>query len=280
MNNVNTNSLFHYTNNFENLIGIIRKGLLPNFCKEVLPDDETIGIPMVSFCDIPLTRADEHRGKYGKFAIGLNKLWGDKNGLNPVLYLKSNSLKGAINNLSMTFKQAEQYRNQEITKLKSDPSQTSVKSDGTLIITPKDQSFDTLCTLMGTSADCFTKEYLYGFIKIYEGTDRHGRPTINYNENEWRCILGENSEVNWLRGEEDYLKWRGKGDKPKSIFKPLTFEVNDIRYILMEKEAEIEKLIKSIKILKTIGGNKTVGYADKELLMTKIMSVERLSDDF
>lgn len=235
---------------------------------------------MVSFCDIPLTRADEHRGKYGKFAIGLMKSWGDKNGLNPVLYLKSDSLKGAINNLTMTFEQAERCRKQEIAKIKADPNQSSVNNDGSIVITPKDQSIDTLYTLMGASVDSFTKEYLYGFIKIYEGKDRHGRPSINYNENEWRYILGEDNKVNWLRGEEDYLKWRGKGDKPKSIFSPLTFEVKDIRYILMEKESEVEKLIKSVKTLQTIGGKKIVDYEDKELLMTKIMSVERLSDDF
>jgi len=42
---------------------------------------------MVSFCDIPLTRTNDFRSRYGNHAIGLNKLWGMDKGINPVFYV-------------------------------------------------------------------------------------------------------------------------------------------------------------------------------------------------
>lgn len=50
-----TNYLFHYTKKLDTFIEILEYGFLPNYCKEIMPDGEILSIPMVSFCDIPLT---------------------------------------------------------------------------------------------------------------------------------------------------------------------------------------------------------------------------------
>jgi len=42
---------------------------------------------MVCFCDIPISRINEHVNFYGSFGIGLSREWGMKNHLSPVLYL-------------------------------------------------------------------------------------------------------------------------------------------------------------------------------------------------
>lgn len=52
-----------------------------------------VAFPMVCFCDIPLSRIDEHIGFYGRFGIGMTRKWAEQNGLNPVLYASgSNNL--------------------------------------------------------------------------------------------------------------------------------------------------------------------------------------------
>lgn len=53
----NSNSLFHYTRTYDNLCGILRNGFKPKYCKETLLNGSIIGLPLVSFCDIPITRA-------------------------------------------------------------------------------------------------------------------------------------------------------------------------------------------------------------------------------
>lgn len=54
-----TSSLFHFTKKLDVLKSILWTGIIPNFCKEDLSYEDRkriIGVPMVSFCDIPLTR--------------------------------------------------------------------------------------------------------------------------------------------------------------------------------------------------------------------------------
>ncbi len=94
MKSIRTTSLFHYTR-LDNLKPILEKGLIPNFCKEldVLNPGNIIGIPMVSFCDIPLGRAAKFQKNYGRHAIGFTKEWGIKNGLSPIMYSTDVSIK-------------------------------------------------------------------------------------------------------------------------------------------------------------------------------------------
>ncbi|KAA3145220.1 hypothetical protein F1988_02475 [Alistipes indistinctus] len=72
---------------------MLGEGIFPIFCREDLSHDKItrwnfiLGIPMVSFCDIPLTRTNDFRSRYGNHAIGLNKLWGMDKGINPVFYV-------------------------------------------------------------------------------------------------------------------------------------------------------------------------------------------------
>lgn len=80
--NFRTSSLFHYTK-LNNLIKILQEGMIPNFCKEEFPTNTSnfvVGIPMVSFCDIPLTRTDIFTGRYGNHAIVFQK-----NGLSQIM---------------------------------------------------------------------------------------------------------------------------------------------------------------------------------------------------
>ena len=95
------NTLLHFTRNAENLINILIDGFYPRCCMENLEfiynhgTDQlaTTGfaIPMVCFCDIPLSQISNHVEKYGGYALGLSKEWGESNGINPVMYELPNS---------------------------------------------------------------------------------------------------------------------------------------------------------------------------------------------
>ena len=43
-------------------------------------------VPMVCFCDLPMSLIDKHLKEYGPYGIGLDKGWGLKNGVAPVTY--------------------------------------------------------------------------------------------------------------------------------------------------------------------------------------------------
>ena len=85
---LSANSLFHFTSSFDNIISILKNEFWPNYNLECLFNSQLeIGVPMVSFCDIPLSQVKNHSKYYGKYAIGMNKEWGTENSINPVFYL-------------------------------------------------------------------------------------------------------------------------------------------------------------------------------------------------
>jgi hypothetical protein len=95
---VSSNTLFHFTDSAENLIRILENDFLPRFCLEELElfrkgDTPLIdmAIPMVCFCDLPLSNIGEQLSAYGNYGIGMSKEWGIRQGINPVLYLTPNS---------------------------------------------------------------------------------------------------------------------------------------------------------------------------------------------
>lgn len=89
-----SNNLFHFTKNIDFLTNILSQGLYPRYCLEDTSWfglDFHIAYPMVCFCDIPLSRINEHTEFYGSYGIGLSKEWGLKNNLNPVIYCSEKS---------------------------------------------------------------------------------------------------------------------------------------------------------------------------------------------
>lgn len=83
------NHIFHYTNRFEYLEGIIKNGFQPSYCKEQIEKMEYLS-PMVSFCNIPIGEVDKY-ARYGKNGIGMSMEWAIKNKVNPVLYIHEGS---------------------------------------------------------------------------------------------------------------------------------------------------------------------------------------------
>lgn len=83
------NLVFHYTKKLEFLLNILKDGFQPSYCYEKINDLEYY-IPMVSFCNIPLTDVDDYM-RYGKYGIGLSLDWAIRNGISPVVYIHENT---------------------------------------------------------------------------------------------------------------------------------------------------------------------------------------------
>ena len=100
--NTHTSTLFHFTKRQNTLLSILRDGIRISYCSENIKDNISLGVPMVSFCDIPLMSCAEHRSKYGLYAIGFakNAFNNIPNGceIGPIGYF-STGQKGLIDNL-------------------------------------------------------------------------------------------------------------------------------------------------------------------------------------
>ena len=91
-----SNTLFHFTKSLDVVKSILKEGFWPRFCLEDMcwyrsQDMPYIALPIACFCDIPLSRIDEHVGFYGEYGLGVTREWAMNNGLNPVMYVSEQS---------------------------------------------------------------------------------------------------------------------------------------------------------------------------------------------
>lgn len=239
---ISPSSIIHFTQKKEYLKGILESNFRLSCCKErfFFPNGRSIdlGIPMVSFCDIPLSQIKEHISKYGMYGIGLTKEWAIKNHLNPVLYLESES------NLAHSFE----------------------KILGEYVIA-KDLDSKDANDVERAVIDIFryTKNYQADLnrenevIKDYRFSD----------EREWRYVL-ELSET------EKYICNHNECSEIDLSEHYLTFEPNDIQYVIIKDENEIHEFL---DVFRNAKGNK-YSFHDVERLMTRIITCKQIMNDF
>ena len=91
------NALYRYVRGWKWFRLAIKNGeFIPRFCDEDFSWMEEgrlrrLLLPLVCFCDIPISNSRSHRRAYGDYTIGLTKKWGTEQGLNPVLYVSKGS---------------------------------------------------------------------------------------------------------------------------------------------------------------------------------------------
>lgn len=165
--NLSSNTLFHYTKRYDNLIKILKKGLKPNHSIEnydfLIDKKNEVGtlyfVPMVCFCDIPLSNTINHINKYGNYAIGLSNDWGKKNGLNPVMYIEQNS------KISQEFKIAFNNYNSFISEIEKEKDELlQIKFDDFSLTDFKNLSIKTGCEITKNN---FKKQYQAFVNKCY-----------------------------------------------------------------------------------------------------------------
>lgn len=87
-----SSSFFHFAKDFDTIKAILADGFKVFYCLEEVYSTrkgiQHIGIPMASFCDIPLNFVADNN--YGKYAIGMKRTWGVAHNLIPVSYYPNN----------------------------------------------------------------------------------------------------------------------------------------------------------------------------------------------
>jgi len=115
--NVSSSVLFHFTTSLARLKSILQDGFFPHYCPEYTLDSvdreaasqgrpPMRAAPIVCFCDLPLSLIRRHLIEYGPYGIGLDKKWGVKNGVAPVIYTHAKA-KTRLSILHLTDRAAE-----------------------------------------------------------------------------------------------------------------------------------------------------------------------------
>lgn len=209
---------------------------------------KTICFPMTCFCDIPFSRVGTHMSRYGKYGIGLDKnAVLDKYRIQPIQYMNNRSP------LTDDFKQAflTFYNSEEEIE-----GSTEVLLDYLL------------------SSLVYMKP-IWGQEKNKEGNLEQ---YVYQDECEWRFIPSDNfpKELKPL-----ILKQRDTTEKARLLFSAalakhkecwLTFNWEELRYLMVPDEVAAKKTIETIKGL-------SINEAEKYLLVSKIEISGKFSDN-
>lgn len=255
---ISSDTLFHFTNHPNGLLGILKNGYLPSYCLEILKFDGKMtsrSYPMVCFCDIPLSQIKNHIDFYGSYGLGMTKEWGRKNKLNPILYLDSDSnLNKYLINMA-----------NEIWCERCD-----------------DKCKDLTIPLRANYW------HMMRYIKAYEGNFERGAKIHKnyryYNEREWRYVpevidnSEDSEEIYYLTEEEhrDEFKRADKNQEIQNICK-LTFAPEDIEYVILKEKKQIFSMIDTIR---RMGKDRVFSDKDLDYLITKILTVDQIKSDF
>lgn len=251
MSQLSSESLFHFTDSMDNLINILYEGFEIRYSLDKLPygvDEVEVALPMVCFCDIPLSRTKEHTNKYGYYCIGLKKSWGQSNRLNPVLYLSSQS------NVYLTLREL-----------------------GNLI-------YDQYKAIQESGARNFFNSYINQyfhevmmFTKPYKGDMvRKGKiikDVIFYNEKEWRFI-NQGFQLHLEKEKFEDIYERQKYHSLAKIIGNLRFQLDDIKYLIVHEENERKQIIEIV----SKGKFKNEDFVDE--LLSRILTFEQIENDF
>lgn len=240
-----SSTLFHFTKSLDTLQEILLNGFWPKYCLE---DTSWLGnayldfvaFPIVCFCDIPLSRIDEHVEFYGRYGIGMTKEWANKNGLNPVMYLSGqNSLTTAVMNLAIS---ANHLKENEEDKFW--------------------QSF----------------RHINAFIKPCTGRMVVGSSPLDkefYQESEWRYTPHIDGIQAYLRRKdflnENILRALNEVTKSSAVLK---FLPSDVRYLFVKEDSDIPSLVNFIEA----NLDHYPSY-EMKILLSRITSLQSIGDD-
>ena len=284
MSNYRTSTLFHFTKSFANIKSIVTNGLQLSYCSEVheFPKNTEyeIGIPMVSFCDIPILRCDEMSKRYGKYAIGLSKEWGLANSINPILYIQNNvELSDALHRI-LSIEHSLRIKHQRIL----DNNYGNVDATGiSKVKFPDgkeiDETAETVDAYYLRYESNVIRNLFFPYSKAYN-VKHKGKPICAYEENEWRYVIPYwRNEIKWFWGKEECDKYLS--DKSKlPVLPKLRFKVDDVNFVLVKNEKEILKMVKLIKSNKFLFSGNPITENERGVLLTKIISFERIKNNY
>ncbi|HDY7662546.1 TPA: hypothetical protein RQJ99_004565 [Vibrio vulnificus] len=243
-----SDTLFHFTKNLSFLKDILTNGFWPRYCLEDANWYSTkeggyfVAYPMVCFCDIPLSRVDQHVNFYGNYGIGVTREWAEANDLSPVIYIRPNSKQHkAISSLLANNLNDKYY--------------------------------------IGSSTDI---NVLMANIKPTEGNMYIGNDFVNkefYQENEWRYTPVDSREKSsippWIY-EEVFrnIESRELENKKSKENHSLKISPTDIKYLFVKSDTDIPELVNFIQSELDMYPSH-----DVKILLSRIVSLDTISRD-
>lgn len=261
---LSANTLFHFTE-LNYLKSILKNGFYSRcsveqvaFSDHVFP----VAFLMVSFCDIRFSQLTEHLSHYNEYGIGLSKSWGIRKGINPVFYIEKKTFPHALIKTMVTayFK---------ITNNKDNPAlnlSSEEKKEFTALL-----QLIAYCKVNNTQRWDKEKNEFYG-------------DEINfYNEREWRYFPGivpsDNPDyiaLPFIPIIKDTVKFNFaktiEMQNKEAESKPLAFTNNDIKYIIVKNDDEINELIQYLR-------NENLFQDSFDILVSKITTAKRIKED-
>ena len=240
-----SHTLFHFTKNKDILKQILKDGFWPRFCPEDIKwlsydGFDFVAYPMVCFCDIPLSRIDEHVGFYGNYGVGLTKEWVENNSGTPVQYISGS------NHLIETFKTLSGYSEH----LEEDHKDEFYKNIRYVLAHTKPTQGN-----MVINGEVVEKEF--------------------YQESEWRCVPKHGEIRDHLtRDEFDNTSALEENNHLTLEYCKLRFTPSDIKYIFVKNDSDIPSIINFIQ---TELDN--FPSADLKILMSRVISLENIKRD-
>ena len=239
---ISSSVVLHFTKDKNALIGILNNNFKYSYCKETIgfgDKEVVVYIPMVSFCDIPLSQIKNHINDYGSYGIALSKDWAKKQKLNPVLYIEKNSY------LTASFREM-------LINLREKGSITKNKDSNSIL-------------------------NLLKYTKNYEGYNSYKEDPnfIFFNEREWRISLENQEQIDSIVVYDEKIE-NQKGILNKKIDQEkLLFTPNDIKYIIINNDSEINGFINDLRAAKE------PFYSDEDIekLTTRIITRDQIFDD-
>lgn len=252
--NLSSNTLFHFTNSKTSLLRILKYNFMPRYCLENTDylkgraiEKIEMAYPMVCFCDIPLSKIKNHLDTYGNYGIGLKKTWGYRNSLSPIIYTRkgartSDNLKNLINWSKKNLPHLNEQSQIEIRSFLSD---------------------------------------IFMFTKPYRGKMYRDGEYITrrfYDEREWRWIPQiKNDGVLRHLLKEEFLDSDFKFQQNKIVGERyrLNFTPDDINYLIIDNDGELDNFIRYIEKIKNGYDSATI-----KRLTTRIINRNRIVYDF
>ena len=243
--NPKSHTLFHFTKSIETLKSIIKHGFWPRYCAEDVnwlgyKKYEFIAYPMVCFCDIPLSRTEEHVRFYGEYGIGLSKDWAECNKITPIQYVSTSS------NIPRTFREIIDlsFHLEDGKKFKSKQNiryllAHSKPTEGNMVIAGK----------------VVQKEF--------------------YQESEWRYVPLHDEVIDYVKKEE--FENETRLEELNQLSKEhcsIKFSPRDIKYIFVKNDSDIPEIINFIQ-----EKLEEFPSVDLKVLLSRVTSLESISRD-
>lgn len=208
---LSSNILWHQTNE-EGFYAILKsKKLRYSYCLEkIVPlfHLEPIAFPMISVSDYPLSEIGNNKWAYGNYCIGFRQIWGVKTGFTPVTYCSLGSRGLQILNY-----------------LLDDGLKSDIQSRFGAVM------------------------YLFAYMKFVQAPLKTKHKRFKnyrfYDEREWRVVPyiteTDNSELWPFYNEEGYKVFKKNNNDSSLLDIGVEFQYNDIHYVIVEKEEDVQK---------------------------------------